>query len=209
MASVAPTDAPGLLEASSGPSPIAWVLHDGKAGMTSQALGLAKATGFPFIEKCLGIGFPWIYLPPPLWFLPFRAAGGTGASLRPPWPDLIVACDWNAAISALTIRRAGGGLIGAAQIQNPGIGRAEFDLLVVPEHDRARGARVIVTLGAIHRVTRARLAAERYRFPAFAAMPRPILSVLISGTDGSSRLTLRRVGEITEVLAGILRRGGG
>ena len=56
MASVAPTDAPGLLEASSGPSPIAWVLHDGKAGMTSQALGLAEATGFPFIEKCLGSG---------------------------------------------------------------------------------------------------------------------------------------------------------
>jgi len=43
MASVAPTDAPGLLEASSGPSPIAWVLHDGMAGMTSQALDTARA----------------------------------------------------------------------------------------------------------------------------------------------------------------------
>jgi mitochondrial fission protein ELM1 len=195
MASVAPTDAPGLLEASSGPSPIAWVLHDGKAGMASQALGLAEATGFPFNEKCRGIGFPCICLPPQLWSLPFRAAGSTGASLQPPWPDLVVACDRNAAMPAPAIRRVGGGRIVAAQI--------------VPEHDRARGARVIVTLGADHRVTQARLAAERYRFPAFVAMPRPILSVLISGTDGSSRLTLRRVGEITEVLAGILRRGGG
>ena len=209
MASVAPTDAPGLLEASSGPSPIAWVLHDGKAGMASQALGLAEATGFPFNEKCRGIGFPCICLPPQLWSLPFRAAGSTGASLQPPWPDLVVACDRNAAMPAPAIRRVGGGRIVAAQIQNPGIDRAEFDVLVVPEHDRARGARVIVTLGAIHRVTRARLAAERYRFPAFAAMPRPILSVLISGTDGACRLTLRRVREITEVLAGILRRGGG
>jgi len=33
--------------------------------------------------------------------------------------------------------------------------------------------------------------------------------VLINGTNGARRLTLRRVGEITEVLAGILRRAGG
>ena len=177
--------------------------------MANQALGLAEATGFPFIEKHLGIRFPWAYLPPQLWFLPFRAAGGTGARLQPPWPDLVIACDRNAAMPALAIRRAGGGRTVAAQIQNPGIGRAEFDLLVVPEHDRVRGARVIVTLGAVHRVTQARLAAERHRFPALAAMPRSILSVLIGGTNGAYRLTLRRVGEIAEALAGILRRGGG
>jgi len=209
MVSVAPTDAPGLLEALSGLSPIAWVLHDGKAGMASQALGLAEATGFPFIEKRLGIRFPWVCLPPQLWFLPLRAAGDSGASLRPPWPDLVIACGRNTAMPALAIRRAGGGHIVAAQIQNPGIGRAEFDLLVVPEHDRLRGPRVIVTRGAVHRITQARLAAERYRFPALATMPRPILSVLIGGTNRAYRLTLRRVGEIAEALAGILRSCGG
>jgi hypothetical protein len=50
MASVAPTDAPGLLEAPSGPSPIALALRDGKAAVASQALGLAEPAGFPFIE---------------------------------------------------------------------------------------------------------------------------------------------------------------
>jgi mitochondrial fission protein ELM1 len=209
MASVAPTDAPGLLEAPGGRSPIAWVLHDGKAGMASQALGLAEATGFPFIEKRLGIRFPWVCLPPQLWFLPFRAAGDTGASLQPPWPDLVIACGRNAAMPALAIRRAGGGHTVAAQIQNPGIGRTEFDLMVVPEHDRVRGPRVIVTRGAVHRVTQVRLATERRRFPALATMPRPILSVLIGGTNRAYRLTLRRVDEIAEALAGILRSGGG
>jgi hypothetical protein len=29
-------------------SPVTWVLHDGKAGMANQALGLAEATGFSF-----------------------------------------------------------------------------------------------------------------------------------------------------------------
>jgi mitochondrial fission protein ELM1 len=206
--SVAPTDAPWLLKAPNGLSPVAWVLHDGKAGMASQALGLAEATGFPFIEKRLGIHFPWVYLPPQLWLLPFRAAGDTGASLHPPWPDLVIACGRNTAMLALAIRRASGGHTVAAQIQNPKIGRTEFDLMVVPEHDRLRGPRVMVTRGAIHRVTKERLAAERNRFPALAEMPRPILSVLIGGSNRAYRLTLRRVDEIAGALASILRGGG-
>ena len=209
MASLALTGGQALLEIPGGPSPIAWALHDGKPGMASQALGLAEATEFPFIEKRLAIRFPWGCLPPRLWFLPLRAAGDMGASLAPPWPALVVACGRNAAMPALAIRRASGGRTVAAQIQNPGVGRAEFDLLVVPEHDRLRGPRVIVTRGAVHRVTQARLAAERRRFPALAAMPRPILSVLIGGTNKAYRLTLGRLGEIAEALARILRTGGG
>ena len=209
MASVAPIDASRSLEAPGAPSPIAWVLHDGKAGMASQALGLAEATGFPFIEKRLAIRFPWAGLPPQLWFLPLRAAGATGASLQPPWPDLVIGCGRNTAMPALAIRRAGAGHTVAAQIQYPGVGHAEFDLLVVPEHDGLRGPRVIVTRGAVHRVTPARLAAERARFAALSTMPRPILSVLIGGTNKAYKLTLRRVGEIAEALAAILRNCGG
>src|SRR5215510_13393200 len=106
MDPLAPIDGPARLHIPSDPLPIAWVLHDGKAGMASQALGLAEATGFPYIEKCLGIRFPWAWLPPQLWFLPFRAIGDTGANLRPPWPDLVIACGRNVAMPALAIRRS-------------------------------------------------------------------------------------------------------
>ena len=108
MDPLAPTDGPARLHMPSDPSPIAWVLHDGKAGMASQALGLAEATGFPFIEKRLDIRFPWACLPPQLWFMPLRAAAGKGASLAPPWPDLIIGCGRNTAQPALAIRRASG-----------------------------------------------------------------------------------------------------
>src|SRR6202521_2466576 len=155
-------------------APLVWVLHDGKAGMASQALGLAEAAGFSFAEKRLSVRRPWAWLPPQLWLTPLRAGSEAGVALRPPWPDLVIACGRNAAMPALAIRRASGGHTVAAQIQNPRIGRTEFDLMVVPEHDRLRGPRVMVTRGAIHRVTQARLAAERNRFPALAAMPRPI-----------------------------------
>jgi uncharacterized protein len=194
------------VDAVSAVSPVIWVLHDGKAGMASQALGLAEATGFSFIEKRLRVYFPWTCLPPRLWFL---ALAATEPRLSPPWPDLVIGCGRNTAMPALAIRRASGGRTLAAQIQDPGVGRSEFDLLVVPEHDRLRGPRVIVTRGAVHRVTRARLAAERGRFPALAASPRPILSVLIGGANRAYRLTLRRLGEIADAVAGVLRTRGG
>src|SRR6266851_1976008 len=120
------------------PAPLVWVLHDGKAGMASQALGLAEAAGFPFVEKPLSVRRPWAWLP-------------------------------------------------------PRVGRAEFDLLFIPEHDRSRGPRIQVTRGAIHRVTAARLAAELRRFPALAGLPRPILGVLIGGSNRSYRLGLDRL----------------
>src|SRR6266852_969684 len=142
-------------------SPSVWVLHDGKPGMASQALGLAEATGFPFSE------------------------------------------------TPLSIRRAGGGHTLAAQIQDPQFGRDEFDMLFVPEHDRLRGPRIVLTSGAIHRVTPERLAAERRRFPALDALARPVLGVLIGGANRTYRLDLRRLGEIAEMIAAALRRTGG
>ena len=190
-------------------SPTVWVLHDGKAGMASQALGLAEATGFPFVEKRLEIRFPWACLPPALWPLPLQAARGGHARLVPPWPDLVIGCGRNVAMPALAIRRASGGRTLAAQIQDPGVGSNEFDLLVVPEHDRIRGSRVVVTRGAVHRVNPARLAAERRRFPALAAMPRPVVSVLIGGSNRAYQLTLPRLGEIADTVAAILRASGG
>src|SRR5579863_3243109 len=86
--------------------PLVWVLHDGKAGMASQSLGLAEATGFPFVEKALDIRLPWALLPPLLWVAPLAAASERGIRLSPPWPDLVIACGRNTAMPALAIRRA-------------------------------------------------------------------------------------------------------
>ena len=189
--------------------PSVWVLHDGKPGMASQALGLAEATGFAFDEKPLSIRRPWAWLPPLLWLAPLDAVREAGLPLRPPWPDLVIGCGRNTARPALAIRRASGGRTLAAQIQDPRVGRDEFDMLFVPEHDRLRGPRILVTSGAIHRVTQELLAAERRRFPALDNLARPILGVLIGGSNRAYRLDLRRLGEIAEMIAAVLRRTGG
>jgi uncharacterized protein len=189
--------------------PLVWVLHDGKAGMRSQALGLAEATGFRLVEKPLDIRPPWSVLPPQLWPMPRYALSRRGAQLVPPWPDLVIGCGRNTVLPALAIRRSSGGRCLLAQVQDPHLRRSEFDLLVVPEHDHLRGPRVMLSRGAVHRVTPARLAAERRRFPALSTMPRPIIAVLLGGSNKAYRLTLHRLHEIADAIAAILDESGG
>jgi uncharacterized protein len=203
---VAPSLRSDVVEAS---APTAWVLHDGKAGMRSQALGLAEATGFRLVEKPLTIRSPWSLLPPQLWPLPRYAVADGRSLLTPPWPDVVIGCGRNTVVSALAIRRASGGRTVAAQVQDPRLGRDEFDLLLVPEHDHLRGPRVITTKGALHRVTTEKLAVERRRFPELAALPPPVLGVLIGGSNRAYRLTLDKLREIADAIAASLRATGG
>jgi uncharacterized protein len=189
--------------------PEIWALHDGKAGMRSQVLGLAEATGFPFVEKVLSVRRPWAWLPPQLWLAPIAAVADGPLPLAPPWPRLVIGCGRNTAAPALAIRRAAGGRTLAVQVQDPRVGRDSFDLMVVPAHDRLRGPRVVVTAGAVHRVTPERLAAARRRFPALAALPRPIVGVLIGGANRAYRLDAPRLAAIAAAIAAAVRRRGG
>jgi mitochondrial fission protein ELM1 len=129
--------------------------------------------------------------------------------LAPPWPDLVIGCGRNTVRPALAIRRAGGGRTLAAHVQDPRYGRGEFDLLCVPEHDRLRGANVLLTRGAVHRASPERLAIERRRFPGLEALPRPIVVVLIGGANRAYRLDLADLADMAERSAAAVRRAGG
>jgi mitochondrial fission protein ELM1 len=192
-----------------GASPIVWVLHDGKAGMASQVLGVAEAAGFPFVEKTLAVRRPWIWAAPSLWVAPLHGVTQSGRRLAPPWPDAVIGCGRNAVRPALAIKRASGGRTIAAHVQDPRFGRDRFDLLIVPQHDRLRGPRVLVTQGAVHRVTPMRLAAEIRRFPALSALKRPVIGVLIGGANGAYRLDLETLAEIAARIASAAMRCGG
>ncbi|MFZ2006069.1 MAG: mitochondrial fission ELM1 family protein, partial [Stellaceae bacterium] len=115
----------------------------------------------------------------------------------------------NTAAPALAIRRASGGRTIAAQIQDPRLGRGAFDLMVVPEHDRLRGPRVVTSKGALNRVTPEKLAAAAQRFPDLARLPRPIVGVLIGGSNRAYRLGLDRLAQIADMIAASLRETGG
>ncbi|HYE01273.1 MAG TPA: mitochondrial fission ELM1 family protein [Alphaproteobacteria bacterium] len=188
-----------------------WVVSDGKAGMENQCLGLAEAVGIEPVVKRVALRAPWRQLTPFLRLgLAHAADPARGDPVAPPWPDLLIASGRQSTAPALLARRASGGRTFTVYIQNPVVSPKLFDLVVVPRHDRLRGANVLSTRGALHRVTPARLAEAAGRAAArLGALPRPRLAVLIGGNNGVYTLTADRMREIAGQLAGLARQGIG
>src|SRR5215510_6861872 len=68
-----------------------WVITDGKAGMTTQCVGLAEALGLSPVVKRVRLRTPWRDLTPY-----FRLGGrlqftSSSGPFKPPWPDLLIA----------------------------------------------------------------------------------------------------------------------
>ncbi len=176
-----------------------WVVSDGNAGNENPALGLAQAVGLETEVKRLRPRPPWTWLPGNLWPRPFAALGADSDSLAPPWPDLVISCGRRSVPYSLALRRAGAGC--NVHIQNPRIGLRHFDLVAAPRHDRLQGANVVATKGSLHRLTAPLLAAEAARLePELSHLPRPLVAVLVGGTNSCYRLT---EGATTELAAGL------
>ncbi|MEX0760045.1 MAG: mitochondrial fission ELM1 family protein [Tistlia sp.] len=191
-----------------------WVVSDGKAGMEIQCLGLAEALGLEPQVKRIVTRRPWRWLPPLLWHDPLRAIDRRqGDALDPPWPDLLIATGRQAVAPALAIRRASrraGRASFVVQIQNPAVDPKRFDLVVAPAHDRLSGPNVVTTLGAMNRITPARLEAEARAWgPRVAALPRPYVGALVGGANKVYRLPPARARELGEQLAAAAGAEGG
>lgn len=168
-----------------------WVVTDGKAGMESQCLGLAEALGVTPIVKRVELRTPWRQLAPYLRLGLSHAYPKSGDVIAPPWPDILIATGRHSVPASLYVhresRRAGTPAL-TIQIQNPVIAPSHFDLVVTPLHDRLSGPNVISTIGALHRVTPERLAADAAAFaPLVSHLPRPYVGVLIGGPNAAFR----------------------
>jgi mitochondrial fission protein ELM1 len=104
-----------------------------------------------------------------------------------PWPDLVISAGRRTVPVARWLRRRNPTVV-LAHLMWPGSTR-DLDLVAVPEHDRVAGqARVMRTIGAPSRVTRARLtAAAAGLAPRLAALPRPHIACLVGGSRGRMR----------------------
>lgn len=187
-----------------------WVVTDGHAGMQNQCLGLAEALSVDPEIKRIKLRAPWEWLPPRLAIL-FNPLGGLdarGDMLSPPWPDVLIATGRRTVAACAMIKRLHPKTI-AVQIQNPHFPAAAFDLVVTPAHDRLTGGNVISTMGALHRVTRARLDAAAQAFRgALSGMPRPLVAVLVGGANGAYRMDSKVMREFSAALRNLARATG-
>ncbi|HYD70546.1 mitochondrial fission ELM1 family protein [Azospirillum sp.] len=188
-----------------------WVVSDGKPGMENQCIGLAEALGLTPVVKRVQLRSPWRELSPFLRLGSRFAASPKGDPIQPPWPDLLIATGRQSIAPSLAARKLSRGRTFTVQIQDPQISPRHFDLVVVPRHDRLRGDNVLVTRGAVHRVTPAVLEAAAGRLgPRLAPLPRPRVAVLIGGNNAVYHLTPTIMGDVADKLAALARdRGAG
>ena len=175
------------------------ILAEGLAGLQAQAAGLAERAGLAPELSVLRPSGPWARLPARFWPDPVRVAGVVEGGL----PPLLIGCGGVAAAVLARLRTRSRQVV---QVQHPRVDPRRFDVVVVNRHDRLTGPNVIVTRTALHRASPARLADARAAWePVFAHLNRPLVCVLVGGSNGRFRLGLTEGSNLATQLAAMMR----
>ena len=179
------------------------ILTEPYAGLRAQARGLAEAAGLAPAERTIVARPPWGRLPPELW--PWPLAAIEPQAFAAPLPDILVGCGGKAA-AVLSALRGPRRVI----VQHPRRPPRRFDLVVAARHDDLTGPNVLVTRTATHTVTQARLAeAAAVWRPRFDHLPRPLVGVLVGGSNGRFRLGPAEGAALVAGLQDLLNAGAG
>jgi len=167
-----------------------WVITDGSKGMEVQCTGLADALDLNIDIKRITTKAPWKWLPPALWLSPLANLDKKSDALNPPWPDVLITCGRQSIPISMAIKKASGTKTFTIHIQTPNTAACNFDLVIVPQHDKLRGPNVLVGEGALSAITPEKLAsaAEEFR-PTIADLAEPIVTVLVGGSNGCYDVT--------------------
>ncbi len=181
-----------------------WILSEGYAGLQAQALGLAEAAGLRPELRVLAPRAPWKWVAASLWPAPLAAVPEVMRGA--PVPELVIGCGGVAAAVGAALRRGSRSVV---QVQHPRMDPRRFDVVVVNRHDELTGPNVVVTRTALHRVTPRRLAeaAQQWR-PRLEHLKRPLVAVLVGGSNGRFRLDAAVAGELAAQLARMIQRDG-
>ncbi|HEX6833280.1 MAG TPA: mitochondrial fission ELM1 family protein [Rudaea sp.] len=157
-----------------------WAISDGAAGNARQAVALARALTPDARAFEIGLRGPWRWLAPRL--TAGARLGTRGASaLRFPWPDIAIGCGRQAALVTRLLRTWSAGTTFTAQILDPRVDPALFDVVVAPRHDQVSGPNILTTSGALHPVDDAWLAQAAADFPMLQRLPPPRTALLVGG----------------------------
>jgi mitochondrial fission protein ELM1 len=190
-----------------------WVVSDGRPGNENQAFGLAEAAArlipLKIALKRFRVKAPWRSLPREVWGDPFARLSPAAALLRPPFPDLWIACGRLSTPFTLAVKKRNPATF-TVQVQRPRAPLDAFDLVVPPEHDAVAGDNVVATVGSPNRATAERLAAEASQLAAsMASLPSPRVAVLIGGASRAYGMSAARVRGLAERLGALAASGAG
>ena len=167
---------------------VAWLLIDDRKGSAGQIRGVGMYLadkGYQIIEKKIEYT-PFSALPNC-----FRGRSLIGisqsskAGISSDFPDVVLSGSRRSAPVARWIKKHSHNHSKIVQLLYPGMfGHKDFDLIVIPEHDRGKisGDTVLFITGSPHRITPESLSAAQAQWQdTFASLPRPLTAVIIGG----------------------------
>lgn len=167
-----------------------WIVTEGIAGTENPCIGLAEAMGLSFSVKKIKLRSPWRQLSPFLRVGQNHALAPDSDRLDPPYPDVLISSGRKAVALGMHIRKKSGGKTFLVHVQDPRVALDNFDLVIAPQHDPARGANVLVSRAGLHRITPEKLAEAGAKFtPVLSHLPYPRVAVLIGGNSKAHRMT--------------------
>lgn len=193
-------------------TPSVWVLADDRPGNVTQCRGVADALGWGYEVKEIGYTAAAAL---PNFVLMKSFAGLTAdsrANLNPPWPDVIIAAGRRTAPVARHIKSLSGGKTFLCQLMYPGdAGADEFDLIVVPKHDRMPEApNRMQVIGAPHGVTAEKLTKAAVVFRSkFDGLPKPWIALIVGGTAKRRKFTPEMGAELGRIASKLAENVGG
>jgi len=183
------------------PADRVWVLDDPRAGFGMQALGIAERLGVPFRRMALswnwkahlaGLARHGSLLGITAGARRTMAEALPDLALADERPGLVISAGSRAATVALWLKAHTGCRV--VQCLGPGFGglfrEEQFDLLVIPEHDRPPAApNILAVLGAPHRLSPLVLRQARASWKErLAHLPRPRVALLVGGPQRANNM---------------------
>lgn len=184
-----------------------WIITDeGKTGTENQCIGLAEALDLSYTLKRVSARTLWRFLPPKAWLNPLQCLN---EEIHPPWPSIIIGAGRVSSAPVAYIREASQGRTKAIQILNPYLNPKRFDWVIAPSHDKLSGNNVLSTMGALNKITEEKLEEGIKQFrPLMKDLPRPLIAVLVGGSNKAYKLTVAVVDRLIDQLKDLVTSKG-
>ncbi|MDI6653823.1 mitochondrial fission ELM1 family protein [Gluconobacter japonicus] len=182
----------------------ATIIAEDFAGMRAQGAGLAEKAGLEWEFRPVLIRKPWGHFPARYWPFPLKRIAPISIS---PDSRLIISIGGTGGIAGAAVARREG--LPVVQIQNPRTALTKFDLVIANTHDGITGENVLISRNALHPVTPHKLEVARAAWEGRLKLDdRPLLSILIGGTNGRFSLGAAEAAEMADGLIAFASRTG-
>jgi uncharacterized protein len=177
-------------------------LTDGSAGMVAQVKALADALGAEIQMETVVVSTIWKWVPNCFFDLGLQYLFPV---FKPSFEllskDLIISCGRKGAIAAASLETSAKKI----HIQDPQMSARHFDQVIAMQHDRIRGAKILITPLALHAITPQKLAEAAQKFaPRFAHLPAPYMAIMIGGSTNKYQLTATAMRLLIEQVRALL-----